>query len=222
MRSSWDETKANSAYHFRRDVHDPRWDQPIGLGHIIPMWTKDVYSIIDQSKQATWATRGYKGEGVEVPPADLAAEEYDLTRSGADKDLVVSNLSWQLPPSLEKLQELFALQDCMARIHVQLPGQVWTRHIDKLQKWCPDDPSQVMRVMIQLTDWEPGQFWEYGNHSYRSWRAGDVTTFDWANVPHCTANAGHDPRVTLQLTGVITNETKEFLKALRSVNKYKV
>lgn len=220
MKSSWDETRKTSAYHFRNDVFDPRWDVPIGLGHIVPTWSADIPGIIEQSKSATWATRGYKGKGVEIPPADLAAEEYDLYRVGADKDLVVSNIGWELPASLAKIEQLFALADCMARLHVQLPGQVWSRHIDKLQKWCPEDPSRVMRVMIQLTDWQPGQFWEYGNRHYQGWRAGAVTTFDWVNVPHCTANAGHDARVTLQLTGVVTPRTTKFLDRLKSVTEY--
>jgi hypothetical protein len=71
----------------------------------------------------------------------------------------------------------------MERIHVQRPGEVWNLHIDKLQKWCPEDPSSVGRYFVQLTDWQPGQFWEYGNYHWNQWRAGDVSTFDWANMP---------------------------------------
>ena len=68
--------------------------------------------------------------------------------------------------------------------------------------------------MIQLTDWQPGQFWSYGNYNYHQWRAGDVTTFDWANIPHSSANAGFDPRVTLQLTGIRSAATMDYLAAL--------
>jgi hypothetical protein len=103
----------------------------------------------------------------------------------------------------------------MVRLHVQHPGQVWNLHIDKLDKWCPDDPSKVSRYMIQLTDWEPGQFWSYGNYNYHQWRAGDLTSFDWMNVPHSTANASHHPRVTLQITGVRTDATDDFIEVVR-------
>ena len=68
--------------------------------------------------------------------------------------------------------------------------------------------------MIQLTDWQPGQFWEFGNYHWNQWTAGDVVTFDWQNMPHSTANAGHHPRVTLQLTGVKTSDTYDFLAGL--------
>jgi hypothetical protein len=102
----------------------------------------------------------------------------------------------------------------MDRIHVQKPGQLWHLHIDKLYKWFPEDPSRIGRYFIQLTNWQPGQFWEYGNFHWNQWRAGSVTSFDWKNLPHSTANAGFHPRVTLQLTGIITEKTQEFLRAL--------
>jgi hypothetical protein len=86
--------------------------------------------------------------------------------------------------------------------------------MDKLEKWNKEDPSTVSRYMIQLTDWQPGHFWSYGNYLFTGWTAGDVTTFDWQNVPHSTANAGHSPRVTLQVTGIRTARTQEFLKTL--------
>ena len=71
-----------------------------------------------------------------------------------------------------------------------------------------------------MTDWEQGHFWSYGNHIDTQWRAGDVSTFDWQNLPHSTANAGHNPRVTLQLTGVVTEKTTEFLSRLKRFDNY--
>jgi hypothetical protein len=112
------------------------------------------------------------------------------------------------------MSDLFSLTDVMNRIHVQYPGELWNLHLDKLYRWCPEDPSRVLRVMIQLTDWQPGQFWEYGNYHHQGWSAGEVTTFDWQNVPHSTANAGHHPRVTFQITGVKTPATDAFLELL--------
>lgn len=213
--SSWDRTRAQSTYHFdprRRDLFE---DVILHLGRIEPTWSADLDGIIAGARPATWANRGYKGEGVEVPPADLAAERNDIARVGADPDAVITHLNWQIPSSLLAISEAFGLEDVMNRIHVQLPGELWHRHIDKLQKWSPDDPSRVLRVFIQLTDWQPGQFWEYGNYHWTHWQAGDVSTFDWVNMPHCTANAGHHPRVTLQITGVRTAATEQFLASLK-------
>jgi len=222
MNSSWDFTKAVSAYHFNSSVTDPRWDTVIGLGRFTPVWQDKLDYIVNNSEPATWATRGYKGKGVPPPDKDQIAETYDLERAGVDPKKIITHLNWEIPPVLQKISELFGMTDTMSRIHVQRPGELWNLHIDKLQKWCPKDPSKVMRVMIQLTDWQPGQFWEYGNYHYSRWRAGDVTTFDWQNVPHSTANAGHHPRVTLQLTGVITDGTQKFLQTLRNTVSYTV
>jgi len=210
--SSWDKLKEKSEYHFDNDTIDPRWDTVIKIGQLdASNWKSDVDDIIARSRPANWETRGFKGEGVEVPSEELVDEEYDLERVGVDPKVVITNLDWTLSPQFQEVVDAFGLVDCMARIHVQMPGQVWHRHIDKLYKWFPEDPSKVGRYFIQLTDWQPGQFWEYGNFHWRGWKAGDVSTFDWRNVPHCTANAGFHPRVTLQVTGIITDKTISFL-----------
>ena len=222
MRSSWDETKAKSQYHFDTTKMDPRFDTVVNLGQIQPCWEKELTEIIDNAFPAQWENRGYKGRYDQAPPEDLAAEEYDMERIGMDPKMTITHLNWDLPPVLQRICDLFALEDPMNRLHVQQPGELWNLHLDKLFKWCPEDPSKVMRIMIQLTDWQPGQFWEYGNYHHRGWKAGEVTTFDWANVPHSTANAGHNPRVTLQLTGVRTPATEAFLELLSKGNVYQV
>lgn len=214
MKSNWETLKAKSTYHFNSGRKDNPMDVVQYLGHITPTWESDLESIIANAKPATWATRGYKGEGVEAPREDLEAEEYDLERAGMSKDLAITHLNWRIPESLQKISDAFGLKDCMNRIHVQQPGEVWNLHLDKLYKWAPDDPDSVVRIMIQLTDWQPGQFWEYGNYHHNLWRAGEVTTFDWANIPHSTANAGFHPRVTFQLTGIRTKQTDEYLATL--------
>lgn len=214
--SSWDYTRSRSNYHFDPRRLDLELDVIIPLGRVDPViWQHHLDEIISTSRPATWANRGYKGEGIEVPPQDLEAEEYDISRVGADPKKTITHLNWKVPVGLRALCDQFALKDAMNRIHVQMPGELWHLHIDKLQKWNPDDPSRVLRIFIQLTDWQPGQFWEFGNYHWNQWRAGDVVTFDWMNMPHCTANAGHHPRVTLQITGVMTDQTKEFLQGLK-------
>lgn len=212
MMSSWESTKPRSNYHFDPTRFDPQQDRVITLGHIEPTWSAEVDRIVAESKSATWRTRGAVGKS--RPEEELAAEDADLERTGYGRDYVISNLNWNIPPVLQSVADRFALDDVMVRIHVQMPGQVWNYHLDKLEKWMPSDPSQVLRVQIQLTDWLPGQFWNYGNYIHSMWRAGNVTTFDWQNIPHATANASHGPRVTLQVTGVITEGTREYLLEL--------
>lgn len=222
MNSSWDETKANCNYHFDNTRLDPRWDNVVGLGRFSGTWDQELAEAIEHAEPATWATRGYKAQGVDIPRPDLAAEEYDLERIGMDKDAVITHLNWAIAPVFQRMASAFQLIDPMLRIHVQQPGEVWNLHMDKLQKWCPEDPSQVMRIFVQLTDWQPGHFWAVGNHTFAHWRAGDAFTMDWQNCPHATANAGHTPRVTLQITGVRNNFTNKFLAKFRLARDYSV
>jgi hypothetical protein len=216
MRSSWEETKAKSNYHFDNFKNDPQVDKVTHMGRFLAedRFKAELDTIIKGAKPATWETRGYKGEGNIQPREDLVAEENDLEAQGYGKDYVITHMNWHISPRLKEISNLFGLADCMERIHVQMPGEVWNLHIDKLNKWSPQEPWNVMRIFVQLSDWEPGHFWSFGNYNLAQWRAGDIYTFDWQNIPHCTANAGHNPRVTFQITGVKTEVTDEFLKRL--------
>jgi len=219
--SAWEMTKEKSRYHFDNNKIDPAFDSVTNLGNFVPCWQEEIQDIITQSRDATWRTRGKdftKGR----PASELDAEDYDMDQAGYGKDYVLSKLSYELTPRLERISNLFGLDDNIPRLHVQMPGQVWNLHIDKLEKWCPEDPSRITRIFIALTDWQQGQFWNYGNYNYSGWSAGDVTTFDWINVPHATANASFEPRITMQITGLITDQTREFLRVLRSKSPYQL
>jgi hypothetical protein len=218
--SSWEKSKQKSKYHFDNFKNDPQVDKVIRLGKIVADYTEDVEHAIDTAQPATWRTRGKVGKT--RPEEELASEDYDLERFGYGADYPITHLNWEITPNLKKISELFALDDCMERIHVQMPGEVWNLHLDKLEKWAPEAPWTILRVQIALTDWEQGHFWSYGNYNHQQWRAGDVKTFDWQNIPHCTANAGHNPRVTFQLTGVITEKTNDFLKRLARFDKHEL
>lgn len=218
MNSSWDKSKLKSKYHFDTTKFDSNYDTVIKLGRIIADYTNEVKTAIDTAKPATWRTRGELGKF--RSEEELASEDFDLERAGYGKDYKISHLSWQISSKLQKISNLFGLHDCMNRVHVQMPGEVWNLHLDKLEKWNPEQPHTVKRIIIQLTDWQMGHFWSYGNYTHQGWLAGDVSTFDWHNVPHSTANAGHTPRVTLQMTGVVTEQTTEFLARLKRFDTY--
>ena len=216
--SSWESLKLRSNYHFKNDCFDNEYDTVEQVGVIQIGWNdKDIDELVKGSHKATWRTRGNpKKESKVRGEEEFKTEDYDLEKTGYGIDYVVSNLNWEVPQNLLMIADAFGLDDMMTRVHVQHPGQVWNLHMDKLEKWNPEDPSTVERYMIQLTDWQPGQFWGYGNYNFAHWKAGDVTTFKWQDVPHCTANAGHHPRVTLQVTGVRTQKSIDFIKKLKA------
>lgn len=204
MKSSYQQAQQRSNYHFDPRREDCRSDVMRDAGYFAPtpQWDEAVTQIIGSATPATWATRGYKAADAAIPSAELASETLDLVRHGYDQEHVIANIGWNVPDIFQSIALSYKLQDIMIRMHVQYPGQTWNLHIDKLHKWCPTDPDRVRRIFVQLTDWQPGQFWEFGNYHWRGWRRGEAIEFDWQNMPHCTANAGYDPRVTMQITGV--------------------
>jgi hypothetical protein len=219
MNSSWELTKQRSKYHFDPFRMDPDQDRITVLGNIEPFWLAELEGVLARGEPKTWRTRG---QGTDRASEEYDQEEYDLEQFGYGKDYVVSDLTWEVPEMFDKINLCFGMDNSRMRLHVQRPGQLWNLHLDKLEKWNPADPNLVMRVMIALTDWEPGHFFSYGNYVYTQWRAGDVTTFDWQNIPHATANAGHVPRATLQITGVVTEKTRDFLRKLRTRSPFQI
>jgi hypothetical protein len=200
--SNWELTKQRSQYHFDNTKMDPRWDSVTLVKQVANTWAQELQAAVDASHPVTWRTRGRVNDSLQRKSEEYDQEEYDLERIGMSRDAIVTNLNYNLSPALQKIADSFDLDNTMARLHVQWPGQVWNLHLDKLEKWMPADPSRVERYFVQLTDWQPGHYWSFGNCVWQGWHAGDVVTFDWQNVPHSTANAGHSPRVTLQITGV--------------------
>ena len=215
MESNWDKLKPRTDYHFDSFKTDPAYDSMRYVGRFIGDWSQELNATIESSKAITWRNRNPK----DGTSKDIDAEEYDLIRAGADANLVLTNLEYQLLPVFQRMTDALHLsggdkKEIQSRVHVQHPGQVWNLHIDKLEKWLPKDPHSVYRFMVMLNDWEPGHFIQYGNFVHTGYRAGEIYSFDWYNTPHCTANAGLGPRCTLLVTGVATDST------LRMFSKY--
>jgi len=227
--SSWQWTRERSKYHF--DYH--RRDQPgeyyFPLGRFQGDWSQDLADAASRQKSTiTWATRKYSPyydqlDGTRLQSEMLAQEENDLRDSGYDVDLALSDVIEKpdIGPTLLKMYEFFALEDAWVRLHMQAPGQMFNLHIDKLYGRA-ENPDDVVRIVVMLADWEPGQFYQYGTLTVSHWRAGDVHTFDWPNVPHATANASRSVRPTMMMTGTKTARTLEILAQATADTVYRV
>ena len=208
MESSWDKLVPRTSYHFNPFKIDPAYDTMRYAGCFTGDWSEELAQTIKSSEEITWRNRNPK----DGTSKDIESEEYDLVRSGADADLVLTNLEYDLLPVFQRMTDALELtsvdkKELQTRVHIQQPGQVWNLHIDKLEKFNKTDPHSVYRFMVMLNDWEPGHFIQYGNFVHTGYRAGEIYSFDWYNVPHCTANAGLGPRCTLLVTGVATDKT---------------
>jgi hypothetical protein len=100
------------------------------------------------------------------------------------------------------------MDNCRHKLHIQLPGEVVTMHMDKHYEL---DGGEARRFLIALEDWEPGQFVVFGNQLCERWTAGDIITWEWRDIPHATANASLHKRPLLAVTGVVTDTTQDLL-----------
>lgn len=196
------------------------------LGKFVGEWQNDLTTVINTSTPATWETIRYwrvktsVGQITDVPSTKL--EEDYIEDAGGDRNLVLTNMEHSIPPVFQKMIDMIGLEKSYNRIHVQWTGQVFNWHKDKLARYNRDDPSKVLRVVVMLSDWIPGHFYQYDNTPYSNWMAGDIHTFDWQTMYHCTANASLQPRASLVTTGIIGEKTEQFLNNTCLATKYNV
>lgn len=144
--------------------------------------------------------------------------ENDFLDWGYKKEMVQYDRTYEVPEVFHRIAGMLRLEQPDVRIHRQMPGMVAPIHIDTfcshpiMDKEPWRDVSMLRRFVIQLTDWDWGHFWAFGNENWQQWRAGDVVYFESRDIPHCTANAGKEPRVTMIVTGWMTDETRALVE----------
>lgn len=83
---------------------------------------------------------------------------------------------------------------CCCHYYRQPPGGFVYLHTDmhsQLSQRLPAGPWSTLRkrsLVVNLTDWQPGQAWLLHDHAYQGWRRGDVMSLPWY-MPHSTVNA---------------------------------
>jgi len=218
--SAWQFGKNRSSYHFETGIRDMRWDTVQGLGKFTGDWNEELDEAIAKSVPVNISTRRkawMRDRGVEHVKVKLNhAEINDFEAIGADPDMTIFRVQHELSPTFQKMVDLIGLDQHESRLHIQFPGEAFLGHVDRFDLNYPgQEQDDLMRIGIMLRDYEQGHFFQFGNHLYQFWRAGDIHTFDYKHVPHYTANSGLSPRVTLFTTGIITDKTRAFLKQAR-------
>lgn len=88
------------------------------------------------------------------------------------------------------------------KIWMQYPGQMTYSHIDHIYAFYNDradiyeNPKRRRKAVSQLSDWESGNYFCWGNTMMGTWTKGDTFSWTWA-MPHWTANLGTLPRVSI-------------------------
>lgn len=212
----------NSEYHFDNNIQDDigDWFKLLGKFEL----NDDFYLEVDRLYSAVGAfteNKEYYEKNYKTP-VDVC-----ITRQSGNRDSYYKSYV-----SMEMFnragRSMFPVINCMARYFgITIPkgkessagfrtimqdnGQMYNMHVDDLWHINPEDPSKIVRITVMLDDWRPGQFFMYGNYVYQNWKAGDIHIFDWANVPHATANASNKMRPNLQITGVASEKTEALL-----------
>ena len=115
-------------------------------------------------------------------------------------------------PLAPKILSALGLTDGEIWLHLQQTGQSLNMHLDHLS--APDeDPAAIRRFFVMLDDWHAGQVIIFGNGVFAHWRAGDVVSFDWQNMPHGSANFSWSPRPMLQITGYVSDKTHQLFNS---------
>lgn len=238
--SRWEYTKAQSTWHFDPlKSPEPGADSYTSIGR----FSGDFASAIAQAESGlvanSWAPEFIKPWAMTSndPRNKITAEQADLLRAGADKDgETYDRAPAHEVPLFKAISDYLGMEMSIIKYHVQRTGQYAVTHIDDyfppgldrwnwLQRSCgveldpPGRQINIRRFAIMLDDWQMGQVFQVGNASWHQWRAGDCITWDWANLPHATANIGWHPRPMLQITGAETDRTRE-LVALANSGKY--
>jgi len=117
------------------------------------------------------------------------------------------------------LAKQIGLEQALARYHVQFPGEVTAWHTDIyspahefLSESAEDQSDEsigqdknIRRILIALEDWRWGQFLQFGMSPWFDWKAGDMIYWKYG-VPHGGANMGYVPRISVSITGLITDK----------------
>ena len=145
MKSSWEVTKEKSKYHFNPKIMDDRWDTIIPLGRFEFDYDNDLKTVIETATPSTWEkvrywrTKTSTGQISDIRNTDY--EEKDIEKAGGDPNLILTNMEHNIPVQFQKMIDDIGLENSYNRIHVQWTGQVFNKHIDKLHRYCPENPN---------------------------------------------------------------------------------
>jgi hypothetical protein len=148
----------------------------------------------------------------------MAGQKNDKLQAGYMPDAPMYRIKTCTKDSVfYQLADVLGLEYPCARYHVQFPGEVTAWHTDifspaheflpeSTKNFSEDQIGQdqgIRRVLIALEDWNWGHSLVFGASVWKQWRAGDIACWDYG-VPHCAANMGFTPRISVSITGLAT------------------
>ena len=122
----------------------------------------------------------------------------------------------EFPEIFEPYKKFAGFGECKVVALKQYPGQFLPWHQDtyvgfKKEFNVPDD-VKVTRYSLFLEDWQWGHFFSAGNCIMHQWKQGDIIELE-PKIHHATCNAGMVPKLTMTITGTVTDESIERKKS---------
>jgi hypothetical protein len=114
-----------------------------------------------------------------------------------------------LPSFCAQMAQLSGLKNAICSLHRQDPGQILPWHSDSYSRFIKDvncPPQQVSRILVFLETWKTGHFFQVGDAVVHHWQPGDI--FWWPpGRNHLSCNAGLEKKLTLSITGIVTEQS---------------
>ena len=237
--SRWEHNKLHSKWHY--DTLRPTGNEFKVICRFEGDWSEEIKHAYEDASEDT--LKNYRPRDASKEDHDMNdGERLDMLKAGGLEDLSAmwnivfyNGSGFKNDPDRKhikgydkfiKIIDKLGLDCHQGRVHIQRLGQMTPMHIDNQmryarQKWRKiwkdgggdKDPLKLRRFLIALNDWDYGHAWHFGNTTYSQYKAGECIAYDWTGVPHGTANFGFTDRLTLQLTGFVTDKTKELMKS---------
>jgi len=115
----------------------------------------------------------------------------------------------EFPEIFEPYKKFTGFGECTAVALKQYPGQFLPWHQDTYvgfrKKFNVSDDVEVTRYSLMLEDWHWGHYFLAGNSVFHQWKQGDIIELP-PKMHHVTCNAGMVPKLTMTITGTVTDE----------------
>jgi len=116
----------------------------------------------------------------------------------------------EYPEVFEPYVKFAGFGECAAVALKQKPGQFLPWHQDTYIRFrkefnVPDD-VEVTRYSLMLEDWHWGHYFLAGNSVFHQWKQGDFLQMP-LKMHHTTCNGGLVPKLTMTITGTVTDES---------------
>ena len=116
----------------------------------------------------------------------------------------------EFPKIFEPYKKFAGFGDSKVVALKQYPGQFLPWHEDTYvgfrQEFNVPDDVKVTRYSIFLEDWHWGHYFGAGNNVMHQWKQGDIIELK-PKTHHTTCNAGIIPKLTMTVTGTVTEES---------------